>query len=182
MDDLETRVRAIEDRLAISDLVATYARAVDDRDLDLLRSLFSSDAVFDSVAGRAEGPDAVIGYYVDRMSRFTASFHVPHSATVELTGPDEATGIVAAHAEMAMPDGAFWVALRYHDSYVREDGRWRFRERTVRQLYALPLRDLPDLMGDERRVRWPDTEPTTAALPDQTPTWRSWLSRAASGP
>lgn len=177
MDDLEARVRTIEDRLAISDLVATYARAVDDRDLDLLRVLFSSDAVFDSVAGRAEGPDAVIDYYADRLSRFTASFHVPHSATVEFTGPDTATGIVAAHAEMAMPDGAFWVALRYHDDYVREEGRWRFRERTVKQLYALPLRDLPDLMGDDLRIRWPGTEPVGAALPDQTPTWQTWLTR-----
>lgn len=178
-EDLERRVRAIEDRLAINDLVATYARAVDDRDMDGLRGLFSSDAVFDSTGGRAEGPDAVIAYYEQRTAAFTASFHVPHAATVAFTGPDEATGIVSAHAEMAMPDGAFWVALRYHDAYVREDGRWRFRERRVRQLYALPLRDLPDLMGDERRVRWPGTEPAEAALPDETASWQAWVSRAA---
>lgn len=174
--DLGTRLQALEDRLAIQDLVAEYARAVDDRDMDLLRGLYATDAVFDSPGGRSEGAAAVVAYYAQRTRLFTTSFHVPHTLTVDFVGPDEATGVVTAHAEMAMPDGAFWVALRYLDRYVREDGAWRFAERQVRQLYALPLRDLPELMGAEHRVRWPGTEPATAPLPDDLPSWKAWIS------
>lgn len=174
--DLETRLRAVEDRLALSDLVATYARMVDDRDVEGLRDLYAEDSVFDSVAGRVSGRDAVVDYYLGRYRLFGPSFHVPHTQTVTFTGPDEAEGVVTAHAELAMEDGTFWVALRYLDRYVRTDGRWRFRERQVRQLYAMPLRELVDDLGAERRVRWPGTDPAVAAIPEGLATWQEWTA------
>ena len=110
---------------------------------------------------------------------FGPSFHIPHSQTVTFVDDDTATGVVTAHAELGMDDGSFWVALRYHDDYRREDGRWRFHRRVVHQLYAMPLRELVDDLAAAERVRWPDTPPRVAALPEGLPTWAAWVEDPA---
>lgn len=179
-DELLARIRRIEDRIELSDLVARYGRLVDDRDVDGLRDLWTDDAVFDSVEGPVRGRDTVVDYYVERMRMFGPSFHVPHSQTVDFDGPDTATGIVTAHAELGMEDGAFWVALRYHDQYRREEGTWKFHQRQVRQLYAMPLRELADDLAAPARKRWPDTTPAVAELPESLDTWTTWLEPQAS--
>jgi hypothetical protein len=174
--DLERRVRRIEDRIELSDLVATYSRAIDDRDVELLTSLFSDNAVFQSGAEPIRGRDAVVAFYLSRMRLFGPSYHIPHSQTVEFTSDQEAIGIVCGHAELGMADGAFWVALRYHDEYVREDDRWRFRQREVRQQYAMPLQDLVTDYSAKHRKRWPDAEQAAADLPESLPTWTAWVT------
>jgi len=178
--DLETRIRRLEDRQALSDLVATYGRVVDDRDLDALRGLFTEDAVFESTVGPVTGRDEVVDHYIERMRMFDASFHIPHSQTVEFTSDDTASGIVTAHAELGMPDGSFWVALRYHDRYRRTDESWRFHERRVRQLYAMPLAELADGLSEGMRKRWPNTPRAEAELPEALDTWAAWTAGSTS--
>lgn len=163
--DLAARLRRLEDRWELSDLIARYGRAVDDRDPDAIRELFAAEAVFDTVAGVYRGREALVEFYLERLSGFGASFHVPHTQTVEFLSDDRAHGIVTAHAEMAAGDEAFWVALRYHDDYVREDGRWCFELRRVEQLYGMPLRELMTDMGSDERLRWPGMPRGTAPLP-----------------
>jgi uncharacterized protein (TIGR02246 family) len=174
--NVERRLQRVEDRIELSDLVARYGVAVDDRDEATLRELFARDATFTGVRGETRGRDAVVAYYLERFRTFGPSFHVPHSQTVTFDGDDAATGVVSAHAELAGADGAFWVALRYLDVYVREDGAWRFASRAIRQLYALPLRELADHLGAPDRVRWPGTDPRAADLP----TWDADLASSAS--
>ena len=171
---LEQRLRRIEDRSELSDLVATYGRAVDDRDVGLLEDLYTEDAVFDAVEGPVRGRREVVAYYLTRMRLFGPSYHIPHSQTVEFVSDDEATGIVCAHAELGMPEGAFWVGLRYHDRYAREEGSWRFRERKVVQLYAMPLSELVTDYSAGLRKRWPGTEPALTDLPEGLPSWAAW--------
>ncbi len=162
---LTTRIRRLEDRQELADLIARYGPAVDDRDASAIAALFAEDSVFDTVAGVMRGRDQVVAYYLERLAQFGASFHYPHSQTVEFESEDRARGLVTAHAEMASGSEAFWVALRYHDEYVREGGRWCFAVRRVQQLYALPLRELMEEMGAPKLLRWPGTEPTVAPLP-----------------
>jgi hypothetical protein len=176
MSGVEERLRRVEDRIELSDLVATYGQVVDDRDPDGMRACYAKDSVFDTVTGRIEGREAIVDYYLERLRIQGPSFHVPHSQTVEFTGPDEASGVVTAHAELGTPDGTFWVALRYHDRYIREDGRWRFRERVVKQLYAMPLRELVTDLNADKRVRWAGTEPAVADIPEGLRTWQEWLA------
>lgn len=177
-DDLAARVRRLEDRQELSDLAATYGRVVDDRDTDALRALYTEDAVFESTVGPVSGRDEVVDHYIERMRMFAASFHIPHSQTVEFQSEDEATGIVCAHAELGMPDGAFWVALRYHDRYRRTAEGWRFHERRVRQLYAMPLAELADGLSEGGRKRWPGTAHAEAELPESLDSWAAWTASA----
>ena len=164
MDELERRLRRVEDRWEIADLIADYALKVDDRDWAAIEDMYAEDSVFDSAAGRHEGRAAVTKYYAERTELFGVTYHIPHTHTVTFVSDDEATGVVAGHAELSYGGSGFIIAMRYHDLYVRERGRWRFKERDVRQLYAVPMADLPEAMTQELRKRWPGTEPAPADL------------------
>lgn len=179
-DDLESRIRRLEDRVELQELVAVYGRRLDDRDLAGVAELYTADATFDSTEGPVTGRDAVIDYYRRQLDRYGMTYHYPHSQTIEFTGADTATGVVSAHAELAIVPTPFVVALRYLDSYRREDGRWRFVSRRALQLYAAPLADLPDVLAGRLRRRWPGTEPAEADIPEQLPTWQAYGAAAPS--
>ncbi|GJF01287.1 nuclear transport factor 2 family protein [Pseudonocardia sp. D17] len=173
-EDLEARIRRLEDRAELGELVARYGRLLDDRDVDGLAALYTADAVFDSTDGPMTGRDAVMDYYRRQLDRYGMTYHYPHSHTIEFTGPDDATGVVSAHAELAILPTPFVVALRYLDVYRREDGCWRFVSRRALQLYAAPLAELPDVLAGTLRRRWPGTEPATADIPESLPTWQAY--------
>ncbi|MBF06875.1 MAG: hypothetical protein CL741_06355 [Chloroflexi bacterium] len=161
-DSLEGRLDYLEARIEIGDLVAAYGRVVDDRDWQSLGALYCKDATFDAVEGPSTGRDRIIEYYEQRTSMFGVTYHYPHSVEVTEVDGDLGSGVVCAHAELAIGGRAFWIALRYFDSYRREDGQWRFAERRVEQLYAMELSELPDGMDSLLRKRWPGTEPAPA--------------------
>lgn len=165
-DELLDRIRVIEDRLALNELVARYCVVLDNRDFAALGQLFTRDCVFDSVEGRTSGRGPVMEYYRKRMDSFGPTFHIPHGHCLETLRENEAQGILTAHAELAIDGTTFVVALRYYDHYRREDGSWRFHERRVKQLYALPLSDLPSGLASTLRIRWPGTQPAKADLPE----------------
>ena len=159
---LEDRLEYLESRIALGDLVAAYGRAVDDRDWPSVGQLYCTDATFDAVEGPATGRDAIIDYYKKRTAMFGVTYHYPHSLEVTEIDGDSAKGLVCAHAELAIGGKSFWVALRYYDTYKKEDDKWCFAERRVEQLYAMELRELPDQMDSPLRKRWPGTEPAPA--------------------
>lgn len=176
---LESRIRQLEDRAELQELVAVYGRLIDDRDLDGIGDLYTADSVFDSTDGPISGRDAVIDYYRRQLDRYGMTYHYPHSHTIEFTGPDTATGVVSAHAELAILPTPFVVALRYVDSYRREEGRWKFVSRRALQLYAAPLAELPDVLAGTLRRRWPGTEPVEADIPEKLATWQAYVSARA---
>ena len=161
---LEGRLDYLESRAAIGDLVAAYGRVIDDRDWQSLGQLYCENATFDSVEGPSTGRNQIVEYYEKRTSMFGVTYHYPHSVEVTEVDGDLGKGVVCAHAELAIDGKAFWIALRYFDSYKREDSRWRFAERRVKQLYAMELSELPDGMDSLLRKRWPGTEPAPADL------------------
>ncbi len=160
---IEDRLRALEDRAEIHQLIAEYGRVLDDRDFEAVGALYTEDAVFDTTAGRMIGRQGVIDYYRERVTPFGPTYHYPHSIELRISDARHATGIVAAHAELAIDGETVWIGLRYHDTYRRDD-RWRFFERQVRLLYVSKLSELPSVMAQTLRVRWPGTEPQRAAL------------------
>jgi hypothetical protein len=158
------RIRRIEDRQAIQDIVAAYGRLVDDRNWEEVEKLYAPDSVFDTVGGRISGRRAVRDYYEQRTNQFGPTYHYPHSHEVFFDSADTAHGIVCAHAELAINGDTVWIALRYLDQYVRVSEGWCFKERRVQFLYVLPLRELPTRMADKLRTHWPETEARLADI------------------
>jgi hypothetical protein len=166
-EDLEARIRRIEDRLAINDLVVNYATLLDDAQWDALGELFTTDGVFGSPHSTTVGRAAIIENYRVKHAPFTWTWHDPHGVSVEFDDDDHARGTVIGYSELGNAETTVSTAIRYLDDYRREDGRWRFARRTVLSVYGLTLADrAAGGLQEQERKRWPGRPHSVAELPD----------------
>jgi hypothetical protein len=130
-------------RAALRLLVDTYARDVDRRDTAAVAALFSERGRLVAHfgprvggmpavrTGRADIEDAL----VEGLRRYEATTHVVGGQVVAIDG-DSAQGetVCLAHHiyERAGERRLLVLAVRYEDTFVREDGEWRFAERALR--------------------------------------------------
>ena len=164
---LEQRVRRLEDRLAINDLVIRYATLLDDAQWDALGELFTTDGVFASVNSTTTGREAIIENFKVKHAPFTSTWHDPHGIAVDLIDENHARGTVIGYAELGKPGLTLVTSIRYQDDYQCDDGMWRFAKRKVLSLYSMPLSELAaGGLGDQERKRWPGRSPGIAELPD----------------
>ncbi|WP_419925200.1 nuclear transport factor 2 family protein [Candidatus Poriferisocius sp.] len=180
IEGLSERIARLEALEEIRDLVARYGMVVDDRDIEGLADMFTSDAKFGLADGMVanQGRQAVIDFYTERMAAFGATYHYPHSHVIELDSdrPGHATGTVNAHAELALDGRTLVTALRYFDEYRVEDGRWRFVERKVAMIYYMDMADLAEggLCDDDRKRYFGTVGPSE--LPESLDTWKKFFA------
>lgn len=166
-ESLEQRVRRLEDRFAINDLVVAYATLLDDAQWEALGLLFTEDGVFASPNSTTSGRAAIIENFKVKHAPFPATWHDPHGIAVEFDGDDHARGTVIGYAELGQPGVTVTTSIRYQDDYRREDGTWRFAKRHVLSLYGMPLSELAEGgLGEGERKRWPGRPVGAAELPD----------------
>lgn len=173
---LTRRIRVLEDRAALRELVARYGFAVDDRDIEALAQLFTPDAVFRSRDGvmNARGRAAIVEQFHGRFAALKVTNHIAHDQVLQFgENPDLANGLVSSHAEVWRNGQALIAALRYEDSYVRHEDSWCFAERTLSFLYYLPVEQYREGLGSALRMRaYGDQRP--ADYPEGLPTWRRY--------
>ncbi len=176
---LEARLGRLESRDAIRDLVALYGVHADHRDIEKLGECFTLDCSFRSMDGRmdARGRQAVIDQFHGRFAVLGPSFHYTHDSVVEFDAenPDQARGWVNSHAEVVRNGAALLAAIRYHDEYRREGGRWRFRARLLAFFYYVAPADYAALLKDRLRNRAYDS-PVPADFPEATVTWQQYYA------
>ena len=129
----------LDDRVALVDLVAAYARECDQCHPDEIAALFTDDGGFTVIRPDAEptevrGRDRLVSAFAG-LSRYEHTFHHVGQQTVELDG-DRATGdtyCIAHHVEAAADGSRSVMAMhiRYQDRYARTAGGWRFEFRTL---------------------------------------------------
>jgi ketosteroid isomerase-like protein len=179
---LEERVRHLEDRVAIGELIARYCLVMDNRDVDAIESLFTPDARVWSADGvmDARGRQAAVDMFKGRFSVLGPSNHFTHDRIVEFDhmDPDRATGLVLAHAEMQRKGQPMLAAIRYQDVYQRCEGRWRFRERGLSFMYYVPTAEYLDALGPGigTRMRAYD-HAVPADWPEKLPTWQRYYGK-----
>ncbi len=175
-DDLAARLDRLEAESAIRALAARYCFAIDDHDLAAVADLFteharvwSRDGVMDAI-----GREAIVRQYEGRFAVLGPSNHVSHDHWIRFgDDPDEATGLLSAHAELYRNDTPMLTALRYDDVYRRVEGSWRFAERALSFLYYVPLADYPGILGASDRMRaYGDRRP--ADYPEGLPSWKDY--------
>jgi hypothetical protein len=140
----------IDDRLEIQSVLYRYARGVDRRDWDLVRSTYHPDG-YDDHGTYKGGIDGFIASLVKRHATVEQSMHVLANCLIEFTGPEGALvetyfstyqrlSPAAGEARRAyLRGGAIrddeavegTVYGRYVDKFERRDGAWRVAHRTV---------------------------------------------------
>ena len=90
--------------------------------------------------------------------------HTPDFLLVDFIDADRATGVVGAHIELAIGGTTLFGAFRYHDNYIREDGRWRFARRELLTIHVGPWDEMGTSLTCENNIRWPGSEPQRSHL------------------
>src|ERR1700740_43222 len=128
------------DRLAIRELVEAYAHCADRRDAQGQMALFAEDTHF-VVYMDARNPKpsmelhsrAELAPVFADLNKYAATQHFVGQSTVLTLSADRATGEVYTMAHHLTVDGGkrrlMIAALRYGDTYVKQDGTWLFAER-----------------------------------------------------
>jgi uncharacterized protein (TIGR02246 family) len=144
---VEARLKELEDRQAIHELLMNYGRTLDARDFAGFERLFARDAEYGGARGPlTKGPAAIRASLEAALKKNAApapgrDWHFLLNETVTLNG-DEASAVSL---------GAFFVRGEgnklesnsiaiYTDRLVREDGVWKFKRRV---LGAAPVADAP---------------------------------------
>jgi hypothetical protein len=159
--DLEQRVRLLEDRLDIEELVMRYFLAIDSMDMPALAATFAVDARF----GEQTGREAIVEFQGASRRTMGVTIHTPHHVDLAFEGRDRAAGAVGAHCELERDGICLVGALRYNDSYIRSPGGWVFAARDVEYYFLCPWDEVDTSLTAAQRVRWPGGQPRAATLP-----------------
>lgn len=128
------------DAFEIAQLVARYALAVDDHDMEALAELYAPDAEFVGISDTPRGRTEIVRYVQESLTGYDGvSVHTPHSNVVDFADGDTAYGVVPCHVEFAQGGVQMILAVRYYDRYIRHDGRWRFGSRRLEVRYTSPV-------------------------------------------
>ncbi len=121
--------QALEDRIAAEDLLTRYATAVDRRDWEQYRSIFTTDAEIDytSAGGIAGTVDEIVEFLSTSLEMFEMTQHLVSNIDLEVNG-DSATVTAMFNNPMRLPGGDTWFTGGwYHHDLVRTPNGWRSR-------------------------------------------------------
>lgn len=148
--DVEARLRSLEDRLELTEMLARYGRALDTHDTALLAEVFADDLYVEhgAVTPPVHGRDAFVELVLSTLPSMKYVQHYVTNVEVEVDG-DEARArafVLAVHdveldgEPVQVPAGA-----AYHVGARRSEGGWRFHRLIVEETWMDPR--IPRLYG-----------------------------------
>lgn len=127
-----------EDRLAIRELLETYADAVTRRDAEAWGATWAQDAEWSlpdyPELGTTHGRPAIVAMWIEAMKAYPGIMFEAWPGSIEIDG-DRAvmrsyTSEVYDHDGVTMRDRGV-----YEDTCVKVDGRWLFKSRSFRNIH-----------------------------------------------
>ena len=141
LEDLERRLRVLEDIEAIKKLKARYCAYCDNNyDADGIAALFTEDAVWDGGKfGRYEGREAIRTFFRGAPRIFPFAIHQVMNPIIEVEG-EQAKGqwYLFQPATLAEGNQAVWLAARYEEEYVKVESEWKFKRLKVFPSFLTP--------------------------------------------
>jgi 3-phenylpropionate/cinnamic acid dioxygenase small subunit len=134
---IEARLQRVEDHTAIARLLMEYGRTLDTRNFAAYSQLFATNGEWKGALGSFRGPAAIQAamekIFTDAAADIPKgrNFHVMSNFDIDVQG-DRATAssmFIFYKMEGSKPEAA--VAGRYEDILIREQGVWRFLQRTA---------------------------------------------------
>ena len=144
LDELEKRVRAVEDTDAIRNLKARYAAYCDDNyNPDKIAELFVEDATWESGSlGRFEGREAIREFFRGASKIFSFALHYSLNPHIEVTGDTaRARWYLLMPCTLGDGDQATWRAGIDDEEYVRIDGEWKFKSKKSEGIFSTPYNE-----------------------------------------
>jgi hypothetical protein len=146
---VEARLERLEAEQDIRDVIMEYGHTFDLKDLVAFSKLFAKDGEWIGGFGRAKGPEAILALMQSKVGTAPADptnvrgFHVFTNPIIHVNG-DHATSlcklIFMARDKENHP--APVLGGHYDDTFVREDGHWKFLRRVV--MLDIPYQDPRD--------------------------------------
>lgn len=137
-EELPARVRALEDRAAIGDLIVRYAEAVDSRDDDALVSCFTDDAEasFAGVTVPGRGGAAIVAFLgslgggAPRTGPPMITSHLFMNVVIDLHGDEaDVRSSASVYSVRGDPEQVRVRGITYHDRVRRTAKGWRIAKR-----------------------------------------------------
>ena len=130
------------DRIAIRELVEAYAHCADRRDANGQMALFTADTHFvvymnakDRTPSQELHSRAALAPVFADLNKYDVTMHFVGQSTILSLTPDKGTGetyCLAHHLTVAGEKRRLMIAaLRYYDTFVKEDTEWLFAERLL---------------------------------------------------
>ena len=136
-------MNALEDELALRNLMARYADAVNRHDADAWVATWAEDGVWNLLGNPVSGRDNILALWLQMMGSFEFALMLPSSCLFQVNG-DSASGHWYLHEYTRDLQGtATTVLSRYLNTYVKQGGQWLFQSRHYSFIYNGPA----DLSG-----------------------------------
>ncbi|OEV07693.1 nuclear transport factor 2 family protein [Streptomyces nanshensis] len=127
---LEDRLVALEDRLAVIELVSLHGHFVDDGSLDRLEELFTADAVYDLTDFGQEPLSGVAAIREAAWALGAANPVAHHVTNVVVTAYEDGRAQVRSKGLGVKADGSCG-SVSYEDTVVRTADGWRISYRRL---------------------------------------------------
>jgi ketosteroid isomerase-like protein len=141
LEDVERRLKTLEDIEAIKRLKARYCAYCDNNyDADNLANLFTEDAVWEAdMRGKAEGREEIRNFFIRARQRLPFAIHIVMNPIIAVDG-DKAKGTwyLLQACTYAEGDQAVWGSARYDEEYVRVKGEWKFKNLKLTSFFWTP--------------------------------------------
>lgn len=142
LEDLEKRLKTLEDIEEIKRLKARYCALCDDNyDADGIANLFTEKAVWDGgMRGRAEGREEIRSFFLRAPQRLPFAIHMVMNPIIEVDGDTaKGTWYLFQPCTYAMGEQAVWGSARYDEEYVRVNGGWKFKTLKLTSFFWTPF-------------------------------------------
>jgi ketosteroid isomerase-like protein len=127
-------MQEISDRLEIEQLLVRYCHAIDQRDWDAYRAVYTEDAVIDDVsAGHGNSVDQMVEFLTRALEGVVLIQHAVSTMLLEVDG-DTANARTVCHCPVVVGVGGgetqmIFQGLWYEDELVRTPDGWRISKR-----------------------------------------------------
>ncbi len=160
MPDIESRLRAIEDRLEILNLIASHPPSADTGADYFTRAVYAEDGAIDLGGGKgAQGNDAIAGMVKEPGHQAAIAGGLAHFCGLPRIDIDGDSAVVTSYLQILtphptaepheVPNHGVSNGFRIHRvganrwELVRSEGRWKIKRRTLRALDGSePAREL----------------------------------------
>ena len=138
---LDARLRALEDKEQIAQVLIDYGRHLDSRNLAAYASLFADDGEWVGGFGTVKGRANIQAFMEKNMGtgpNKAGNYHIMSNFAITVTGDTATAWSRWAFVVPGERGATISQAGRYDDTLVREKGVWKFRRRVASNDTAPP--------------------------------------------